>query len=623
MIVRFLILILLTTPALSYDESWILDKLNTDYTPISEDPDAVLLFSDTQYSFKSDVVNIHVKEIFHITSLEGIYFGNLVISTIKGSRVSDIHGYRYDSTGDFVEKLDRKDILRTGFSSSFFDDNEQVSASFKNVEKGDYVAFEYRHKRKMYLKDLFISIGGDFEVAYKRVQFPENVFARVINDPDNIVKTPGNGVFLVEKQVALKKETSRPPIRELIPIIAVFTGSGQGRTWREISKTYWEETKDLYELSPKSLVDLNPLLSITDKAEFIKSVMEYVTDTVRYIDIEYRKGRVIPRKCEFVHQKKYGDCKDMAFYATAILRKGGVTAFPVLARAKSTGPVFETLPFDQFNHVIVAVELNSESLDLKNAVINDKPYLIADPTDKFTELPRLGYHLENTNILPVTQEGGQLCNLPPVFIEQNTISYDIQLKYLADKSVQVKLIETKSGHPARQEKAFRESLDMKKEREPYLRWINKMVPGSTLTDYSIDESETQVVTELQFSATDFGSEVNHRIYLMANIVGSHKKGYRKRQRSYDVVYKYLLHRTINLEVEIDPVFKISSIPETVTLDNAYFNYATTATQKDNHITIKTEMNWKADRIPSDQYKDFRKVYRAYLKQVKSPVTVEH
>ena len=92
----------------------------------------------------------------------------------------------------------------------------------------------------------------------------------------------------------------------------------------------------------------------------ILDVIDFVSGNINYVDIELGVGGYVPHPCRFVLEKRYGDCKDMAFLAAAMLREKGIDAYPVLAKSRRHGRVYPEFAGNQFNHVILGVQLGDE-----------------------------------------------------------------------------------------------------------------------------------------------------------------------------------------------------------------------------------------------------------------------
>jgi hypothetical protein len=619
-IVRLLLCCMLAGVSSAKMPEWITDTVTRPYTIQKADVEAIVLYSDTGVTQKRDTVTLHEKRIYRINRLEGHHYGTLHLEVVKGTRVSNFSGYRFNSSGELLETLRRRDLTRTAFSRDFYDDNEQVRASFDSIQTGDIVAFEYQMSWTPFCSNIVLPVGSRVEVVYKRIQIPDNARAVVLNDSDNRVQSDGISWF-IQNQPALPDENNAPPIRESLPYLGIVFDADEQTTWESISRSFYFKTHEMCHLSDETIRSLQELTSISDQRTFILQTLNHVFESVRYVAIEVGEGRFIPTPADEVHQKKFGDCKDMAWYTIAILQQGGVTAHPVLSRTRTAGPVFETFPALQFNHAIIAVELNSQSIDLKNLEIDGKPFLIVDMTDRFTRPPMLGSHLENTTILPVTLPGSTLLTLPQSTSKESVNKKDVHITLHANRHADVSVKETLSGHFAAREKSLHERLTDEEVDRIYRNRIQRMFPGADVESFSFDINEDSLVNNMHFSAKNMGTDINNLVYLMPNLPYTNVTGYRVRSRDSDLVKSHLSSQHVVITVDIDSAFSVDSVPENMTMENKFFSASLETETKNNSVILDIHFSRHKHIIPSDQYSEYRKLYRDYLKSARSRIAL--
>jgi len=131
---------------------------------------------------------------------------------------------------------------------------------------------------------------------------------------------------------------------------------GAPAAWREIGAWYAGLARDRYAMTPALERKLASLVAgARTLDDSIKAVHRYVTRDVRYVAISLRMGGYQPHAAAEVVATGYGDCKDKATLFIALMKRMGITAFPVLLSAG--GSVERALPtISAFNHAIAAVE---------------------------------------------------------------------------------------------------------------------------------------------------------------------------------------------------------------------------------------------------------------------------
>lgn len=599
---------------------WVRTNITEPYMPVSKETDAALLYSDTQIGCRNGIITSQEKRLYHILRLEGQQYGSLYLDLLKGTKVSGLKGFRLNASGDLLETLQKKNIHHTAFSEQLHDDARQLFAHFKNIDTGDYAAFEYEIAQEPFFKTALYSFGDRIEIAVKHIRIPDGAACVILNDPDNTIEKSGS-TYTTRTQPAIDVEENGPSFKERIPFIGIIYEPDTDNSWISFSRQFWKLTQDIPRLSDASGQDLQFLLTIRNREEFIRRTLNHVSETVRYIAIAVGDGRIIPSPVDLVHSKKYGDCKDMTYYALAILKEGGVTAWPVLAQTKSNGPVFESFPAFQFNHAIIAVELDADSSELKNIEFDGRPYLIADLTDKYTAPPMIQPALENTKILPITKNGSSLVTLAGASAGKTLKKQAVHWTFHADRSADITLTETVSGHFASQTLLTLDSIKKQKEDEMYRKRVQGFVPGADMTHVSVEYHPETVVTRYEFTAQNMGTDLDKKLYLIPNIIQADAVGYRRRNRESDLVIPFYYSRQVDITVDIDSAYRIESIPETNELENDYFSASCSANRQGNQVSVTVLFSWKTDRITPGQYTEFRQLFQDYLKMAKSQIVL--
>jgi transglutaminase-like putative cysteine protease len=148
----------------------------------------------------------------------------------------------------------------------------------------------------------------------------------------------------------------------------------------------------------------------TEKAR-IEAALTFTRQSVRYFGMELGDNSHEPHPPSQVFAQRFGDCKDKAQLLVAMLRALGVQAWPALTNTKDRSGLDQFLPSFQFNHAIVAVQIDGQRrwLDPTDAwqrgPIEDQPAppferaLIVDPaTTALAEIAPLPASAPGTRI---------------------------------------------------------------------------------------------------------------------------------------------------------------------------------------------------------------------------------
>ena len=128
--------------------------------------------------------------------------------------------------------------------------------------------------------------------------------------------------------------------------------------WNEIAKWYSGLAKDRYALTPQIEQALAKTVAGSKTLDdSVRAVHRWVAQDFRYVSLSLGLAGFQPHPPSEVFANNYGDCKDKATLFVALMKRMGVTAYPVLLY--SSGRVNRALPSGhQFDHMIAAVDRN-------------------------------------------------------------------------------------------------------------------------------------------------------------------------------------------------------------------------------------------------------------------------
>lgn len=576
------------------------------------------LYEKIELSKDGEYVLYKVNKIIKINNLKGrLAFSTVAIPFYQSDKVISAKVYRANGAGEVKEAYKKKDMGILAISENFIDDSKQLVVNFDSLERGDVVIVEYSLKKKDLFPDYFLSFAENGDIVESEIVVKNAERVAVLNDSKSVVQKDGN-VFKVHNIAYLKDRDYMPPKYDLFPIVAV-SYSKNLNSWQSIGEKYFEISKNVLDLQKSETISLsNP----SDKVKSIREILKFVAAKVNYIDIEIGNGRIIPKKCSFVFERKYGDCKDKTFLAINLLKNMGIEAFPVLAKGFTYGKVYPEFPGIQFNHVVVAVKLDESTVQLKNIEIDSTPYLIFDVTDRVTDPPYIPSSLQGTYGLLVTQNGGKLIQFPVFSAEQNLVKVFSKCRIDSDKKASFEVVEEKTGLPAYSEKWFIAKLTKQNELKKYSEFIQDSISGARLTDFEVKNEDNFVKTEYSIEADDYGIETTEGILVIPfPLTSRFKNPFRKRTRKMDIIYSKKLTVERQAEWELPEDAKIVKLPENITIDNDYFFFERKIEQKDGRIVATAKYVRKKMIVPQKDYKTYRKFYKKYIKLLKSPIVI--
>jgi len=188
------------------------------------------------------------------------------------------------------------------------------------------------------------------------------------------------------------------------PQVAFSTGP----SWQGIAEGYSKIVDE--KVATK---DVQPLVAgvVSGKAtreEKAAAVVQYLSREIRYTGVEFGDAAIIPHTPGETLKHKYGDCKDKATLAVAMLRAAGVPAYVALLNAGERHDVDAELPgMGMFDHSIVYAP--------------GSPDLWLDVTDEHARLGQLPQMDQGRLALIARSESTKLTTIPEATSQENHI----------------------------------------------------------------------------------------------------------------------------------------------------------------------------------------------------------
>jgi hypothetical protein len=175
---------------------------------------------------------------------------------------------------------------------------------------------------------------------------------------------------------------------------------GNMKDWEQLGEFIKQLNNGRDALTPEAEAKVRQITSgLARPEEKVKAIYEYMQQNTRYVSIQLGIGGWQPFEASFVDQKGYGDCKALSNYTRSLLKAAGISAYYTLinAGADKTTSVLEDFPASRFNHAILCVPLQKDTIWL-------------ECTSQTNPFNHMGSFTGNRKALLITEEGGKLVN---------------------------------------------------------------------------------------------------------------------------------------------------------------------------------------------------------------------
>ena len=384
-----------------------------------------------------------------VNNSNGNIYGKFNLPYSKILKLKKLKGRITDIEGDVIQTLKSKSIKTSSYFNNytFYNDNLEKSFWLQHNTYPYIIECEFTYTTSSFIDICNWSPVWDTEIPTHNAQleftYPKNY---LYNSKETQVKTKQVLNSDLTKTILWESKyepidrtnTHMPLLNDLIPNIILvpkefkYITKGSFNSWQTFGNYMSEITTDLDELTDfeKNVVD-DLTLGLTNKFDIIKTLYYYLQLNTRYVNVNIKYGGLKPYPAKYVCIKKYGDCKALTNYMKALLKYKNINSHLALVYAGNNPPKIDTnFPHQQFNHVILCVPLNNDSIWLE-CTANSLP------------VNYLGSFTQNRKALIINGKSSKLVSTPTVTTSQsqtiNSYSFNSINKFKSEVNVQSKI----------------------------------------------------------------------------------------------------------------------------------------------------------------------------------------
>ncbi|MGJ3236388.1 hypothetical protein [Marivirga sp.] len=310
----------------------------------------------------------------------------------KSQQFEIIEANILDKNGDMVRKLKNKEIKTRSYRGigTFYQDNLITEFDlYWNI-----YPYKISYKYSSVVSE-FLFIANWTPIYFTDiptlksslvVELPKGTFYNLENKsnvtPNNYFR--GEYEFLeweLGYEELQKSQIFSPPIGELIARIMIVPHNfqygikGKTNSWSDFGDWQHRLNKGTDQLPDSEKLIIDDLIRGIDKTELVlKKLYEYLQDKNTYINVAIDIGGLKSYPASYVCKNRYGDCKALTTYMKAMLNYVGIDSYYTLINSgDNIEKINKSIPSQQFDHVILAVPLEKDTVWLENTA-NFLPY---------------------------------------------------------------------------------------------------------------------------------------------------------------------------------------------------------------------------------------------------------
>lgn len=397
----------------------------------------------------------------------------------------------------------------------------------------------------------------------------------------------------------IKNEIFSPPVQESIPVVRVvplnlsYGVPGSTKSWSSFGSWLKDlnEGTDLLPLREKRAVE-RLIKDSGDQKEIVRRIYHYLQDHTRYINVAIDVGGLKSYPADYVCTNKYGDCKALTTYMKSMLKSVGIPSYyTVINAGKNEARINTDFPGQQFNHVILAVPLQKDTIWLEN-------------TSGTLPFNYLGTFTQDRYALAIGEERSELIKTPELKLSEVLVERDH--KYILDEK-NVWRSEALLNLRGDAFEDLRHVLSNRDEKDQVLQ-VNKSlgIEGYELREWSIidfhrDSSSVkiQVAGVPPNPVREIG---NMKVINPLNI--SIPDFENPKERTLEVRINYPIYKADKTEYRLPFEAKDAQIPEGTSIKSDYGEYSVGFHRENNSIIIREKFILLKNQIDIKDYPQF-------------------
>jgi transglutaminase-like putative cysteine protease len=533
----------------------------------------------------------------------------------------DAYSVIFDNGKERKIKVTQTNEIQSGQSSVFYDNVKERQLIFPNLEAGAKKVYNYQTEFvDPFLLHKFL-FGSHLPVKNSTLEIRTdkniNIGYKIFNDPSNSIhfsRTEKKGKWIYKwtlKDVKpIKFEGNSPGFLYLVPHINVYikdymVNNNKVEVLDDVKKLYAYYkgfTKNLNQTEDPALkaISLQITKNLTHDDDKVKAIFYWVKDNIKYIAFENGYEGFIPREASLIHERKFGDCKDMASIITAMAKYANVkNVFISWIGTREIPYSYDELPTPAVDNHMVALYKKGEE------------YIFLDATDKETLYGIPTAFIQGKEALYGEGDSYKIIPVPIVPAERNEILEQVKLKIEMDKLVGLGKIEFNGYNRSRILLRIGDATN-KTRFEMIKSLVLKGNNKFNLKDYTeenIKDRDKPYQINYNFDLGNYIVKVDKEMYVNLFLDKPLEKVIIEKDRSAKFEFEHLNYINTQYELDIPQNYMVKYLPKNFSLDNDYIKADIVYEVKNNTIFLNLSLKQKKLMLDKPDFELWNKMIK--------------
>ncbi len=538
----------------------------------------------------------------------------------KFSKITYIEATLYDADGKKIRELKQSDVGDYSNGDGSLADDARVKSHNFYYKVYPYTVeyvVEINKNQLLFMPSWIPVEDEDFAVEKSvfRIKCPEDYKIRYkcyqTNEP-LITNESKKKVYswTINNFNSIPDEFASPPWQKITPTVIVGASDfkigdfkGNMNDWVSLGKFVYELKKDRDKLPPDIISAVHNIADkIPDTRKKIDALYTYMQQNTRYISIQLGIGGWQPFDAASVAQKKYGDCKALTNYMYALLKEAGIrSVYSLIKAGEYAWYMHEEFPSSQFNHVILSVPLEKDTLWL-------------ECTDQTLQAGYLSGFTCNRFALMVDQDGGHLVRTPNYTAKDNQQIRKIDA--LLDETGKLKAESVTLFSGTQQDDLF--NLIHSKTKKEQLEVLKKVIdlPNYDISSFEYTPLKTDIpsiLEKISLIAENYAQVSGKRMFIQPNLLSRSSFRPKEGERQFDINLQSEFRDIDTIEITIPAGYGIEAMPQSTSFKNKFGEYKVNFKVDGNKIIFTRFYERRAGQFPKSDYPELVKMYNDVYK----------
>jgi len=617
--------------------AWMHAAATAPLPPHDEKTDAVAVYSEDITIVQSEgKIKTIERRAYKILRPGGREYGMVAAEFDSNRKITGMKAWCIPAQGKDYEVKEKEalDISLAGVESSeLITDVKDRFLQIPAAEPGNVVGYEIETEERPFILQDWWSFQHRIPVKEARysLQLPSGwEYKAIWINHAEVQPTPAGAnqwQWVVTDVPAIREEDDMPPWRGVASqmVVSFFPPGGSGKkgfeNWNDMAR--WEGSLFQGQRDPSPEIK-QKVVALTASAPTtlakMQAIAAFVQKEIRYVAIELGIGGWQPHPARDVYSHKYGDCKDKATLMSAMLKEIGVDSYYLDINMHRGGVTPTTPPLMYwFNHEILAIRLPEDVNDPSLIAIYKHPklgrILIFDPTNEVTPFGQLMGRLQDNYGLLVTEDGGDLIQLPQLETSASGQRRMAKLKLSPEGTLSGDVTEVLRGDYADSQRDALRSVTKDADRIKRIESLLShslgvfQITAASVGNLNVHDQPFEYI--YSFTSANYAKSAGNLLLVRPRVIGNWSSDIleKKEPRKYPVEFDGPLQDTDTIEIKLPTGYEVDELPLAANAEYSFGSFHSKCEVKDGALVYTRTLEYKELSVPVDKLDQLKKFYR--------------